>query len=249
MSGFVQIPRSLYEHPTVIAAPLAQFKALMYLIEGACFAPCQQDDHGKLIDLKPAQIMITQRGFATWIKVKENDVRRAIERFSKVKILMQEVTHKKTIITITHQDTYERFLSYSDARSDAKVTQERRKSDAEKEKIENIEKERKTKKINKEENKTRIREWVLLSQEEIDKIFHLHGDKLANQMLDILDANNTKRQEHYKSDYGALKMGGWVYQAALSRNAPKTPYNSKSVDRRTCDINGVPILSAHDGRF
>lgn len=245
--GFIQIPRSLFENVTVVAAPTAQRWVLFCLIERACFLKCQQDDHGKVIDLLPGQCLITQRGFAKYINVKENDVRRAIERFSKVKILTLEVKHTKTLITITHSDTYNLIKSYSDATSDAKVTQERRKNDAEKDKEDNADKEDKLKKVKKE--KILIREWVKLTQDEKDKIFHLHGDKLANEMLDILDAYNTSRQECYKSDFGALKTGGWVHKEAQKRKTPTGPYNSQKVDRRTQNIDGTPITSPHDGRF
>lgn len=245
MSGFIQIPRSLTRHPAVTDAPIAQRWVLIMLIEGAAFLPCEFCDHGKMMKIQPGQIVITRRGFAKHIKAKEMDVRRALERFSECGILTQEVTHTKTLITIKHKETYDLIKQYSDPRFAPKVTQDLQKSDPEKD-IEQDNKIR-TKKINKE--KISIREWVSLSQDEIDKIFHLHGDKLANQMLDILDAYNTKRQEGYKSDYGALKMGGWVYKEASNRNTPKTPYNSKSVDRRTLDIDNNPVENQYAGRF
>lgn len=129
-SGFIQIPRSLLNHPTVAGAPLAQRWVLLMLIEGACFSSSQQYDHGKLINLKVGQIMITQRGFAKHIGVSENDVRRALERFESDAILSQEVTHTKTIVTITHSDTYKLIKN----EVTQEVTQDCRKSDAEKNK-------------------------------------------------------------------------------------------------------------------
>lgn len=105
-SGFIQIPRSLLNHPTVLGAPIAQRWVLLMLIEGACFIPTVQDDHGKLISLNVGQIMITRRGFADHINVTSNDVYRALERFESVQILSQQVIHKKTIVTIIHSDTY-----------------------------------------------------------------------------------------------------------------------------------------------
>ena len=107
----------------------------------------------------------------------------------------------------------------------------------------------KTKNINTKKEKIKVREWVEITQQEKDALFERHGEKLANEMLDILDANNTKRQEHYKSDYGALKIGGWVYQAALKNNALKKPANASNVDRRTRNMDGTPVTSPHDGRF
>lgn len=107
MQGFIQIPRSLLQHPTVLAAPIAQKWVLITIIEHACFAPCQQDDHQVLIDLLPGQLMITERQLAKLSGGSKDDVRRGIERFSRVKILHQEVRHRKQIITITHKDTYD----------------------------------------------------------------------------------------------------------------------------------------------
>lgn len=103
------------------------------------------------------------------------------------------------------------------------------------------------KKLKKE--KKPVREWVELSQEESDKFFHEYEKPLADTMLDILDAYNTSRQDHYKSDYGALKKSGWVHKEALRRLQPKTPYNTAKIDRRTLNIDGTPTSSIHDGRF
>lgn len=66
-------------------------------------------------------------------------------------------------------------------------------------------------------NKINFREWVSLTQKEHDTLIDNFGSNLASVMLDLLDAYNTSRQEHYKSDYGALKRGGWVHEKALKQ--------------------------------
>ncbi len=246
-NNFIQIPRSLLEHPTVKAAPFPQKWLLITIIQHACFLPCQIDDHQTIIDLQPGQLCCSFRQLADWSGSDKNNIERGIARFSKVQILRHEVRHKKSIITITHTDTYDLIKQYSETGNETKVRQERDKSETQKDKEDNDDKERRTKKIQKE--KIKIREWVSLSQDEIDKHFHEFSDKTANEMLDTLDAYNESRQKHYISDEGALQHGGWVSKAVEKHNAPKTPYNAKSVDRRTCDINGVPVENQYAGRF
>lgn len=97
--GYIQITRELINDPNVRAAPIAQRWILITILEFCCFKPKKIDDHGVIIDLLPGQCMITLRSFAEYIGAEKNDVERAIARFSKVKILRQEVRHKKTIIT------------------------------------------------------------------------------------------------------------------------------------------------------
>ena len=229
--GFIQIPRSLLQHATVRSCPDAQFRMLICIIENAVFLPCQFDDHGKLIQVLPGQFCTTLRDLAKLANIEKNDVERGLKRFFQVEILRHEVRHTKTIITITHKDTYDLIKSYSETRSETKVRQERDKSETQKDNVDNAEtEEKKKKKLNKEKpvvEKILIREWVALTQTETDKIFHLHGPELANSMLDILDAFNTTRQKCYPSDYGALKRGGWVHKEAEARKNQPKPYNPR----------------------
>lgn len=250
--GFIQIPRSLLEHPAYTGAPPAYRCVLITILQHACFLPCQQYDHGKIIDLLPGQFMCSERRLEELANVEKNEARRAIQYFARFKIVKQEVKQRKQIISIIDQDTYDLIKKYSEARSEASVKQERSKSEAQKDNVDTADtEEKKKKKLNKEkvfQEKILIREWVSLTQIEIDKIFHLHGKELANEMLEILDSYNTSRQECYKSDYGALKTGGWVHKEALKRKTLPRPYNA-GIDRRTKNIDGTPVASPIDGRF
>jgi hypothetical protein len=81
----------------------------------------------------------------------------------------------------------------------------------------------------------KIREWVRLTQEQIDTFMAKHPAELANLMLDLLDGYNTSRQKHYPSDYGALKNENWVHKKALEELEKskqkimkfETPYQGK----------------------
>lgn len=245
--GFIQIPRSLLDHPAYQGAPCAYRCVLITILQHACFLPCTQYDHGKLIELQPGQFMCSERRLAELAGVDSNEARRARVHFEKFEIVKQEVKRKKQIITITHQETCDLIKKYSEPRSEATVKQQRSNSEAQKDNVDTADTENKKKKIQKE--KFFIREYVSLTKEESDKLFHLHNDdSLTNSMLDILDAYNTSRQQCYVSDYGALKKGGWVYKEALNRKTQPRPYNA-GIDRRTKNIDGTPVKSPVDGRF
>lgn len=108
-SGYVQILHDLLRHPSVVSAPPAYRWVLITIIDHACYAPCQQDDHGILINLLPGQFLCSIRKLAELANVGRKDVEHAIERFSKIEILGQEVRHTKTVFTILwgikNQDT------------------------------------------------------------------------------------------------------------------------------------------------
>jgi hypothetical protein len=93
------------------------------------------DDHQVLIDLKPGQLCCSLRQIAEWAQLTKNDVERGIDRFSKVKILRQEVIHRKSIITITHKETYDLIINYSETINETKVRQERDKSETQKDNV------------------------------------------------------------------------------------------------------------------
>ncbi len=99
-SSFVQIFRDLLRDPSVTSLPPSYRCVLFTLLDYACFSICKQDDHGVLIDLLPGQFMCTIRGLADLANVGKNDAERALSKFVDLKIVRQEVRHKKTIVTI-----------------------------------------------------------------------------------------------------------------------------------------------------
>lgn len=99
-SSFVQIFRDLLRDPSVTSLPPSYRVVLYTLLDYACFSKCKQDDHGVLIDLLPGQFMCTIRGLADLANVGKNDAERALSKFVDLKIVRQEVRHRKTVITI-----------------------------------------------------------------------------------------------------------------------------------------------------
>jgi DNA-binding transcriptional regulator YhcF (GntR family) len=126
-NGFIQTPRSLLE--ILSEYPTAQRWVMITIIEHACYQMKEGDDHGQKIKLEPGQLMCTIRQLAEWAKVKKNDVERGVKRFLKDEIVRQEVRHCKTIITITHKETRERFLGIENNKVRQEVRKERDKSE------------------------------------------------------------------------------------------------------------------------
>ncbi len=99
-SDFIQIYRDLLSHPSVVSSPPSYRCVLYTLLQYVCFAPCQQDDHGVLIDLKPGQFMCSIRHLAELANVGRKDVEHALDKFARFQIVGQEVRHRKSIFTI-----------------------------------------------------------------------------------------------------------------------------------------------------
>ncbi len=99
-SSYIQIYRDLFIQPCVVSLPPSYRCVLTALVFNACYAPCQQDDHGVLIDLFPGQFMCTIRHLAEISNVGRKDAEHALEKFIKLKIVGQEVGHRKSIFTI-----------------------------------------------------------------------------------------------------------------------------------------------------
>lgn len=123
--GYFRIPRSISRHPTVVSAPVAYRIVLYTILDFMAFKTTVVDDHGKLITLHPGQFMISDRALAKLAGVSRNDVQRALVRFSDVKILSQEVIHRKMVITITESECCDLIKNLSEPRSEPKVSQSR----------------------------------------------------------------------------------------------------------------------------
>ena len=213
--GYFSLPRSLTRNPLWLDLPPAYKEVFMVILDHCVWKPTKFDDHGLIIDLQPAQICISERELLKKCGkyISRNDIQRSIKKFILYQFVSQEVRRKKSIITITHKDTYDLFTKQSDATSEPNLSQTRAKLEPERNKEKKEKNENKKEKINKKEipEKIAIREWVSLTQDELDSFRSRFLPELAEKMLDILDAYNTSRQKHYASDYGALKTNGWVH--------------------------------------
>lgn len=131
-NGYFSIPRSLTTDPLWQELPLSYQHVFLVIVELACFKPRKFDDHGKIIDLLPGQLCMSERDLLKKCnkEISYNDVHRAIVKFKKYDFVKQEVKHRKNVLTITHKDTYDLINRRSEAESDANLKQTRSKLEA-----------------------------------------------------------------------------------------------------------------------
>jgi hypothetical protein len=106
--GYFSLPRSLTRTKIWNDLPLSYHKVFTVLVDHACFNTYKFDDHGRVFDLQPGQYC------ASYAEIKQLcgkhveviDVERAIKKFILYGFVSQEVRYRKSIITITHSDTY-----------------------------------------------------------------------------------------------------------------------------------------------
>jgi DNA-binding transcriptional regulator YhcF (GntR family) len=120
-NNFVQIYREALTDPAINEMPLTYRWVYLTILINACHSPCTFNDHGITINLKPGQFMCTIRKLAELANVKPNHVQRALAKLSHMQKVIQEVIHKKTILTVV----WGLKLNNGDTRNDAKVIQER----------------------------------------------------------------------------------------------------------------------------
>lgn len=141
----IRTPRSLLENDLWKDLPPSYKDVFNVLLENVCFYPQKYDDHGVLINLEVGQWCGTYRDLVKLCGKygDKNVVERSIKKFILYEFVRQEVRHKKSIITITHKDTYELIKRASETRSESILRQDRDRIETE---IKNIR--------NKEYNKT-----------------------------------------------------------------------------------------------
>jgi hypothetical protein len=124
---FVRIPRSLLKDPLWIDLPPTYHHVFYVILENVCFMPKKFDDHGSIIDLLPGQLCATYREITKLCGpfADKNIVERSLRKFEKYEIVRLEVRHTKTIITITHSDTYELIKMASETTIETKLRQDR----------------------------------------------------------------------------------------------------------------------------
>jgi hypothetical protein len=74
-----------------------------------CFNIQKFDDHGKILDLLPGQLCITFRKLAQECgdEFTKDDIEGGLLKFTLYGFCLQQILHKKTVITIIHKDTYD----------------------------------------------------------------------------------------------------------------------------------------------
>jgi len=127
MSGFIAIPRSLQDDENFQLLNLKGQFIFKRLIELVMIKKTPFDDHGLIFTLQPGQFCTTYRQLATLChdEISKNDIERNLLKLEKLGFLRLEVRQKKTIITITHKETYETLLNINETRNETNLRQSR----------------------------------------------------------------------------------------------------------------------------
>ena len=125
--GYFRIPRSLTQNPLWLDLSLECRMVFLIILENVCYEPRKFNDNGKIIDLKIGQMCTTERdleklcgGGISRIKIQRNLVKLKLCDF-----LSQEVSHRKSILTIKHLDTYDLVNSKIEPENEPRLSQDR----------------------------------------------------------------------------------------------------------------------------
>ncbi len=119
-SGFIKLPRSLLKDPIWENFSLEERSIFLTLVFHAAWQETTQNDFGKLITLKPGQLLMTQRSLIDLAFPKTNDAKllnkykssvvRALVKFKLVDFSYHETYQRKTLHTIVREDILEMLV-------------------------------------------------------------------------------------------------------------------------------------------
>lgn len=134
--GYIRIPRSLLRDPLWLGLPSTYQRVYLTILENVVYKDTTQNAFGKLIHLKPGQMLTTIRRLVILCECREIDrniVDRSLKRFFELGFSRQDSRHGKTVITITRDDICElcetRFETRSRQDRDIKEEREERKEE------------------------------------------------------------------------------------------------------------------------
>lgn len=235
--GYIRLPRSLLEHPMFKDAPCEYQVLYLVMFQHAAIAPYDINDNGKLVRLEVGEICfsIDQLQKMCGKHVSAKQVERGIVYFRKCHFAGQRPGHRRSILKITHSESYDLISRATGTRSGTRPGQDR---DINREDKEGKEEKKKTTKkksaaasaqlaVEKIE-KIKVRDAVELTQSQIDTAKAKFGEPLFEAMCDRLNSYKLSNDKTYKSDYGLFVQGTWLVAAAKkileeSSNGPAAP--------------------------
>ncbi len=142
----IRLPKSLLDDPLWLNLSPTCRDIFITLLKLAVYKTARKfDDHGHVFDLEVGQLCMS---YAEILKhcskyISLIQVERSIQKLKKYGFLMQEVRYRKSIITISHLDTYDLIKNEDEVKSEVNLRQtcgklEVQKKKVKKEKKENI---------------------------------------------------------------------------------------------------------------
>jgi hypothetical protein len=122
-SGYIQIPRSLFNDPHWKSMRTKYQKVFMTILLHAAWSKKKYSINGNLIEIQPGQFCTSIRNLVDLcndgVKFKEDQVdkslvERAVSVFTKVQFVRHELRHKKSIFTITFPGIYDNLKNITE---------------------------------------------------------------------------------------------------------------------------------------
>lgn len=125
--GYIRIPRSLLEDPKFKGAPPAFRIVLIEIINHAAIAAHDFNDHSKIVRVEVGEICFSLEIIRDLCGsgVSKKQVERSITYFKRVKFLGQRPGHRRSILKITHPDTYDLISKQTGTRVGTRPGQDR----------------------------------------------------------------------------------------------------------------------------
>jgi hypothetical protein len=264
--SFIQIPRSLFTDPLWIKlSPECQL-VFIQILSRVCYLPQKFDDHGTIIDLKIGDVCTTFRDMEKWFNHKDfsrTKIERCIKKLILCRFCGQQVRHIKSIVSITHKETYDLLIKYNETRSGTGLRQDRDKIETQKDKED---KDISNDISKKEEAQTAARlrskdvlsfdfqKWEFVGITEKDqadwKLMYPHLNLSVEALKEAQWLKNNQSKSNKKSFRKYLT--GWygrANDAIENKKAFRSAASSGYGDRRTKNKDGTPIHSTAEGLF
>jgi hypothetical protein len=269
-SGFIKLPRSLLQDPLWKSLPYTYRHIFLTILEHAVWKPTKVNDHGKIIDLKPGQLLTTLRLLVKLCDepdINKRLIERALVKFNLLDFSGHEVGQKKTVITITRKDIVElwgtengtkvgqtrdikeevKTLSSVKSCSNDRYKKNTLKHINARERADSLRSPVFVKNSSSLSQKKQYRDFVHLTEEEHQKLVGSHGEPVTNEILDFLNNYKASNGKRYKSDYHAIL--NWVIDAIISKKQVFRSSKIVPIDRSTKDMQGNPIKSRAEELF
>jgi hypothetical protein len=122
---YIRPPRSLMDDCRFRDALLEHQIIFIRFIHLAAYVPFEHNIKGEIVQIRVGQLCYSLRKLAELCgkKCTLGLIRGAIRYFEKVDFLTQTLTHEKTIISITHRETYGLLNEWYNTRSNTELTQ------------------------------------------------------------------------------------------------------------------------------
>ena len=134
-NNFVKYSRDLHNDPIFKSFSYDYRHIFLTILVNAAFKPMSLNDHGVVIDIQPGQLMTTLVDLVRLCDeptVNKSKVERALACFEKFQFSRHETRHRKTIITITLSNIYEKQKNEVETTIETKTRQDRDKIETQK---------------------------------------------------------------------------------------------------------------------